>query len=118
MKHFDYKKIKAMKGNCGMIREGCTEDVGFARADMFKGLSTPHYHKKLIEYYLVVEGEGILRVKTKQKIEEIKLHPDVIVRIEPGEIHQTKTSKKLVLEAITRPVWVDSDEIPVEKGLF
>jgi mannose-6-phosphate isomerase-like protein (cupin superfamily) len=141
MKIFDYRKIKSIKGNCGNIKESITEDIGFSRANMRKGLSIAHYHKKLTEHYLVIEGHGVMRIKTKcrsksfsmernsditagaltsekLKIKEIKLRPGILVKIEPGEIHQVKTSKKLIVEVITRPVWVESDEIVKDEELF
>jgi mannose-6-phosphate isomerase-like protein (cupin superfamily) len=118
MKYFDYSKLKAQGGDCGSIKESITENIGFARAEMRKGLSTAHYHKKLTEHYLVVEGKGTMRIKTKGKIQELELKPEVIVQIEPGEIHQTKTPERLVVEVITQPVWTKDDEIVVEKNLF
>ena len=118
MKYFDYKRIKSKKSNCGLIKESSTENIGFARADMYKGLSGTHYHKKLTKYYLVLEGRGLLRIKTHGRIKEIELKPGIIVKIEPKEIHQTKTFKKLILETITRPAWAESDEYPVNMNLF
>ncbi len=118
MKTFDYRKIKAIDGNCGEIKESITKDIGFARADMRKGLSMAHFHKKLTEHYLVIEGSGLMRVKTKKGVKEIKLKPGILVKIEPGEVHQVKTNKKLVVEVITQPAWNEADEIVVNKKLF
>ena len=112
MKIFDYRKIKSIKGNCGNIKESITEDIGFSRANMRKGLSIAHYHKKLTEHYLVLEGSGVMRIKTKKQspiripihkkavsnthapagVFEIKLRPGILVKIEPGEIHTIRDS--------------------------
>ena len=118
MKSYDYHKIKAIDGNCGKIKESVTRDIGFARANMRKGLSTAHYHKKLTEHYLVLEASGAMRVKTKSDIKEIKLRPGILVKIEPGEIHQAKTHKKLIVEVITQPVWNKADEVVVDEELL
>lgn len=118
MKTFDYNKIKSINSNCGTIKEGSLEEIGFSRAIMRKGFSTAHFHKKLTEYYLVLEGSGFFRIKTKNGLKEIELNPGIVVKIEPGEIHQTKTPEKLVVEVITWPAWTESDEFPVEQNLF
>lgn len=118
MKIYDYRKIKAKNGNCGTIKESILKNIGFARANMRKGLSTAHFHKKLIEHYLILEGRGKIRIKTKSGTKEINLRPGILVKIEPGEIHQVKTYKKLIVEVITKPVWNEADEIVVEEELF
>jgi mannose-6-phosphate isomerase-like protein (cupin superfamily) len=118
MKTFDYNKIKPIESNCGTIKEGLLEDIGFSRASMRKGFSTAHFHKKLTEYYLVLEGDGFFRIKTKNGLKEIELRPGVVVKIEPGEIHQTKTPEKLVVEVVTHPAWIESDEFPAKENLF
>ncbi|OIP22641.1 hypothetical protein COX95_04600 [bacterium CG_4_10_14_0_2_um_filter_33_32] len=60
----DYNKIKDIKDTpCGMVKESFIKGVGFARIKMIEGLSTAHYHKETTEYYLVLSGKGILKVK-------------------------------------------------------
>lgn len=116
----DYNKIKDVKDTpCGMVKEGFIKGLGFARVKMSKGLSSPHYHKKLVEYYLVLEGLGTLKVKlVTGGVKQVDLKPGIIVKIEPREIHQTESSGSLVLEAITYPAWTLEDEIITKESLF
>lgn len=119
MKFYDYNKIKARKSTCGPLKESITEDVGFARATLNKGISTAHFHKKLIEHYLVLEGIGELRIKLKNgQVKSIKLKPGILVKIEPNEIHQAKTDTGFTVEAITYPAWTKSDEFESTENLF
>jgi mannose-6-phosphate isomerase-like protein (cupin superfamily) len=120
MQTFDYNVIKPIQGVCGSVRESFVEGVvGFARVTMVEGISDAHYHKKTIEYYLVLEGEGILRIKNPQgNVSEVNLTPGVVVRIDINEIHQTNNKGGLILEAITTPAWTKEDENVVEEVLF
>lgn len=120
MKSLDYSKIKEMKvNNCGSVKESFTDDIGLARAEMVPGISGAHYHSRTTEYYLVLSGNGILKVKDPQgNLSEVELKAGVVVRIDPKEIHQTNNLESLVLEAITIPAWTAEDEIVVEKSLF
>lgn len=120
MKVIDYKDQKAMESTCGALKESFTSDVGFARAQMHKGFSVPHYHKKLTEYYLVLEGTGILRVKPNGggKAEVVNLKKGIIVKIDPGEVHQSRSDGDLIVEDVSFPAWAEEDEFVVKKSLF
>ena len=120
MKTFDYKDINAIEGLCGKIKESFRDDISFARAEMSNGVSTSHYHKKTVEYYLVLEGQGILRTRDMQgdTANEVELKPGILVRIDKNEIHQTNNLGGLILEAITSPAWTKEDEIESDINLF
>lgn len=119
MQIFDYGKIKDIQGNCGLVKASFIDSIGFARVSMNAGLSTPHYHKYTTEYYLVIAGRGILKVKGKDGlIQKVELNPNKVVKIEPLEIHQTNNLGGLILEAITSPVWTAVDELVVGESLF
>ena len=119
MQVYDYDKRPTRKSTCGSLRESFTKEVGFARAIMRKGLSVPHYHKKLTEYYLVLQGTGTLRIKLKNgELKNINLKPGIIVKIEPGEIHQSKSNNRLVVEDVSTPAWTEKDEFTVDNSLF
>lgn len=119
MEVINYEDVETISGNCGLMREGLSDDVSFARAEMKEGISTAHYHKESTEYYLVLSGKGILRIKNPEgKVSETALNPNILVRIDVNEIHQTNNLDKLVLEAISYPVWKAEDELVVEESLF
>lgn len=119
MKVVNYDNIGANTGNCGLMREGLSDNVSFARAEMKEGISTAHYHKDSTEYYLVLSGKGILKIKNpKGEISETELNPGILVRIDVNEIHQTNNLDFLILEAISCPAWKAEDEIVVNESLF
>jgi len=116
---YDYSKLKPRKSTCGELKESFATGIGFARAIMRKGLSVPHYHKILTEYYLVLEGTGVLRIKLENNtIKDVDLKPGIIVKIEPGEIHQSKSSNQLTVEDISVPAWTEEDEFIIDDDLF
>lgn len=119
MKVINYNEIDEISGLCGKIKESFRDDIGFARSEMEEGLSTAHFHRKTVEYYLVIEGRGVLRIQDEDgKKAETELGPDVLVKIDKNEIHQTNNLGGLVLEAITTPVWTKEDEIESDLNLF
>lgn len=119
MEVINYDNIKTITGNCGLMREGLSNDVSFARAEMKTGISTAHYHRNSVEYYLILSGKGILKIKnSKGEVSEIELKPGILVRIDVNEIHQTNNLGNLVLEAISYPSWKAEDEIVVKESLF
>lgn len=119
MKVFDYSEIEFIEGNCGSVKESFASETGFARVIMQDGISTAHYHNKTFEYYLVISGNGILKVKSLDgDVSETELKPGIVLQIEPKEIHQTNNLSELVLEAITVPAWTAEDELVVDESLF
>jgi mannose-6-phosphate isomerase-like protein (cupin superfamily) len=119
MKAFDYTKLDKIDSACGPVKEGLSDDIGFARVEMINGISPAHYHIKTTEYYLVISGKGITKIKTPQgEVIETELKPGVVLRIDPKEAHQTNNIDSLVLEAITIPAWTAKDEIIIKESLF
>jgi mannose-6-phosphate isomerase-like protein (cupin superfamily) len=116
----DYNQIQNVQvTGCGKVQEGFTDGVGFARVAMVPGLSAAAFHKVTTEYYLILNGQGLLRTESENgKQTETQLIPGVVVKIEPNEIHQVNNLDSLVLEAITYPAWKEEDEIPANKDLF
>jgi mannose-6-phosphate isomerase-like protein (cupin superfamily) len=119
MKVLDYSKIESINSNCGSVKESFTNNIGLARVEMVPGISPAHYHNQTTEYYLIIGGSGILKVKKPEgEIIEAELKPGIILRIDPKEIHQTNNLDSLVLEAITSPAWTAEDEFVVQESLF
>lgn len=120
MKSLDYADIEGAKtGNCGSVKESFTDAIGLARVEMQPGLSSAHYQRITTKYYLVISGNGILRVKDKDgRLSETELKEGVVVRIDPNEIHQTNNFRSLILEVITTPAWTKEDAIGVQESLF
>lgn len=50
-----------------------------------------HFHQKGFEFYLIVEGAGILEVNGK----EIELNSENVAMVEPGEKHRIKSILKV-----------------------
>lgn len=119
MEVLDYNKIQPLEGFSGEIKESFQGDIGFARSRESEGLSVAHFHKNTVEYYIVLEGRGTLRVKNKKGIiSETELKKGILVRIDSGEIHQTNNLNSLLLEVITHPSWTKEDEIESDLNLF
>jgi mannose-6-phosphate isomerase-like protein (cupin superfamily) len=69
--------------------------IGFSQSTIReKGMfnDQAHYHKKGYEFYYVIEGSGVLRVKEK----DVVLDKNTLVMVEPEEVHH-------ITEAQTTP---------------
>ncbi|MGB9595553.1 MAG: cupin domain-containing protein [Candidatus Poribacteria bacterium] len=70
--------------------------------------SKVHYHKKLTEFYYVLEGEGELLLND----EVIKLIPNMLVMIKPFTRHRAKGNLKIL--NIVIPPFDESDEFLID----
>jgi mannose-6-phosphate isomerase-like protein (cupin superfamily) len=70
-----------------------------------------HYHKKMTEFYYILEGKG--EVKLNGKLYSVE--KDTTVLIEPLIKHSIKSANKfpIKLVAITTPAFEMADEFPV-----
>ncbi|RJO60925.1 hypothetical protein C4544_04105 [candidate division WS5 bacterium] len=120
MEVINYKDISSDNWLFGKVKEGLHDDISFARAEMVEGISTAHFHKNTVEYYLILEGNGILRTQKidGEEVVETELEEGVLVRIDKNETHQTDSKKGLVLETISIPAWTEEDENESEVNLF
>jgi len=69
--------------------------------------SKVHYHKKLTEFYYVIEGEGVLQLND----DVVELKPDTLVMIKPLTLH--RASGNLRILNIVVPPFDESDEFIV-----
>lgn len=71
----------------------------------------PHYHKKAVEIYWVLEGEVELIVTKGSEKKEVKLQNGDLVVIEKKEAHQViSASENNIVIVINSPPWEKSDE--------
>jgi len=49
-----------------------------------------HCHKKGYEFYLTIQGSGLLEIEGK----EVELNQEIFVMVEPGEKHRIKSTIK------------------------
>jgi len=72
-----------------------------------------HYHKKMMEFYYILEGKG--RVKLNGKLYSVE--KDTTVLIEPLVKHSLTSAAKspIKLIAITTPAFDSKDEFPVNE---
>ena len=70
--------------------------------------SKAHYHKKLTEFYYVLEGEGELLLND----DIIELKPDTLVMIKPLTRHRARGNLRIL--NIVVPPFDESDEFIVE----
>lgn len=79
---------------CGQARRAFTDGPGVASVhlvDILKDAKT-HYHKKMHEIYLVVEGEGYLELDG----EKVPVKPMSAVLIKPGCRHRAVGDLRIV----------------------
>ena len=74
------------RGNCGFRRPLIEADEYDAATFTWLRVdnSREHYHKRITEFYYVLEGEGALKIDGV----EVPVSPGTFVRIEPGTRHQ------------------------------
>ena len=92
---------------CGETRRAFTDDVdGIASIHMvdISEDSKPHYHKKLTEIYLVLEGEGHMELDG----DLIPVKPMTTILIKPGCRHRAVGKMRIV--NIPVPVFDPNDE--------
>ena len=73
------------------------------------GATKKHYHQKSEEIIMVTKGSGEIVINDK----EITVAENIIIFVEPGDIHYAKSSMNDVLEyiAISLPAFVGHDYI-------
>ena len=92
---------------CGMTRRAFVSpdnDVASIHLVDISADSRPHYHKKLTEIYLVLEGEGYIELDG----ERVPVKPMTTVLIKPGCRHRAVGNLKII--NIPVPVFDPKDE--------
>ena len=108
MKIIKRKNLKVINGLCGEIQEvrgGENLDIAFIKVGREV---TPHFHKKTEEIYVILKGEGMMRLgEEKQEVAK-----DDIIIIPQNTVHALeKTSDEpLELLALTSPRFDPEDE--------
>ena len=100
-------EIPSVPCPCGQTRRAFnTEDNDVATIHMvdISQDSKVHYHKKLTEIYLVLEGEGIMELDG----EDIPVKPLTAIFIKPGCRHRAKGNIRIV--NIPVPAFDPNDE--------
>lgn len=91
-----------------LVKEG---PVGIAVVEINE--SKLHYHKKTVEIYYVLDGEGILIIDE----EKVLIEKNHLVYIEPLRKHKVKRiGKNLMILVISFPPWSKNDHYLVEKS--
>jgi mannose-6-phosphate isomerase-like protein (cupin superfamily) len=65
-----------------IITEADNELVSVHRVTV-SGKAKPHYHERLTEYYVILEGSGVIVLND----ERIQVRPDDVIMIPPGTRH-------------------------------
>ncbi len=98
---------------CGSSRRMFTQadgvPVGIHRLSV-DGAATPHYHTKLTEYYVFLEGTGTLELDG----ESVPVGPGDVVMIPPGTVHAANGRFELMV--VVSPPFDPEDEHLVEAG--
>jgi mannose-6-phosphate isomerase-like protein (cupin superfamily) len=103
--------------SCGKLKQHFIDkdiEIDVNRIEECKG-TKPHFHKKMTEIYLIVSGNGEMKIKDRKtgKIESKKVQQLSSILIPPNHIHQlTNTGKEfLVHYVICKPPWREDDEV-------
>ena len=87
------------RSTCGwryrLISEGDENNVAWVHVVDIDG-AKPHYHKRAIELYYVLEGEGTIRLDGQ----ECAIHKGSVVQIPPGVIHSGTGKMRVLVVAI------------------
>jgi len=101
---------------CGKLKKHFADkdiEVDVNRIEEGKG-TKPHFHKEMTEIYLIVSGNGEIKIKDKKtgKFESKKVQPLSSILIPPNHVHQLINIGKEVLVhyVICRPPWRKDDE--------
>ncbi len=110
MKNYSIENLESLAPvpcPCGETRRAFTDDAdGIASIHMvdISEDSKPHYHKKLTEIYLVLEGEGHMELDG----DLIPVKPMTTILIKPGCRHRAVGKMRIV--NIPVPVFDPNDE--------
>ncbi len=111
--------IKSIQDVCGEIKALSTKrdfiEASLAMA-IIKSPTIPHYHKRITEFYYVINGVGKLIVG--RNTHNIKSR--MLIIIPPLLVHYTiPRSKKIKVLAFAAPAWSEEDEfIAKENNVF
>jgi len=100
-------EVAAVECPCGMSRRGFVEadnEVATIHLVDIARDSQVHYHKKLTEIYLVLEGEGVMELDGR----EIPVRPMTAIFIKPGCRHRARGKLRIV--NIPVPAFDPNDE--------
>lgn len=95
---------------CGQARRGFNEpgnSLASVHLTEISAGSRPHYHKKMTEIYIVLEGNGYLEADG----ERIPLRPMTSVMIRPGCVHRAVGKLKII--NVPMPPFDPTDEFEV-----
>ena len=106
-------EIEPVRCPCGHARRGFAapedeNDVATVHLVEIAKDSRPHYHKKMTEIYVVLEGEGYLEADG----ERIPLKPMTSVMIKPGCVHRAVGKLKII--NVPCPPFDPEDEYEIE----
>lgn len=99
-------EVEATRCPCGWAKRAFAEPGNAASVHcvQIESDSRPHYHKKMTEIYLVLEGEGEMELDG----ERIPVQPMTAVYISPGCRHRAIGKLKII--NIPIPAFDESDE--------
>jgi mannose-6-phosphate isomerase-like protein (cupin superfamily) len=100
-------EIDAVECPCGMARRGFTSpDNAVATAHMtdISEDARPHYHKKLTEVYVVLEGQGHMELDG----DHVPVKPLTAVLIKPGCRHRAVGRMRIIIMVV--PAFDPDDE--------
>ncbi len=86
------------------------DDLGWGMVYADFGESEAHYHKKISETYIVLEGE-LEVIFGENDIHHLKTGESIFIK--PGQIHQARSlgGKPVRIAAFTFPAWYPEDHI-------
>ena len=96
---------------CGTARRGFDvpeNDLATVHLTHISADAKAHYHKKMTEIYVVLEGEGFLEADG----ERIPIKPMTTIMIRPGCVHRAVGNLKII--NIPMPPFDPADEFEVE----
>ena len=93
--------------NC-TIGESAPSDSSVAEFFIVKSHDAiPHYHKKITEFYHVLDGSGKLMLDS----EEIPLKKGVTIMINPGTTHRAVGDLSVIVVCVPAGVYQDTHEV-------
>ena len=104
----DVQPVPCPCGQSARAITGADNDLASIHVVTISRDSKLHYHRKLTEFYYVLEGEGELQLND----DVIKLEPYTLVMIKPMTKHRARGNLKIL--NIVIPPFVEGDEFVVE----
>lgn len=100
-------EIPQIKCSCGLTRRAFTDDVDrIASVHLLdvKKEATSHYHKKMTEIYVILDGNGFIEIEG----EKFAVKPKTSIMIKPGCFHRAIGEMKIL--NIVIPAFNETDE--------